>query len=197
MKEQDHKEDVHPEQVRSVKKGEPVTLSKDEYERLKEAFAQKEEYWDRLLRQQAEFENIKKRLERERNEFTKYANEALILELLTVLDDLERLVFLAEKHKEDFDSFLKGVEIILSHLYELLKKHSVKPIETKGQKFDPLFHEALMTAETDGSDENKIVEELQKGYLLDNKVIRTAKVKVAKKPETRVQKPEEEKEEKT
>lgn len=156
-----------------------VSISKEEYEQLKEALKKKDEYWDKLLRQQAEFENIKKRLERERTEFVKFANEALILELLTVLDDLERMVSLAEKHKQDFDSFLKGVEMILSHLYELLKKYGVKPIEAKDKKFDPAYHEALMTAESSERDENKIIEEFQKGYLLEGRVIRTSKVKVA------------------
>ncbi|MEW6009142.1 MAG: nucleotide exchange factor GrpE [Candidatus Omnitrophota bacterium] len=158
-----------------------VTISKLEYEKLKEADAKKNEYWDRLLRQQADFENLKKRLEREKNEFIKYANENLLVEFLTVLDDLERLVSLAEKHKQDFDSFLKGVEMILSHLYELLKKYGIKAIDTENKKFDPNFHEALMTVESDTIDDNKIVEEFQKGYLMNGRLIRTAKVKVAKK----------------
>lgn len=156
-----------------------VTISNLEYEKLKDCEAKKNEYWDRLLRQQADFENLKKRLERERNEFIKYANEGLLVELLTVLDDLERLVSLAEKHKQDFDSFLQGVEMILSHLYELLKKQGIKAIDTKDKKFDPNFHEALMRLESDSLEDNKIIEEFQKGYLLNDRLIRTSKVKVA------------------
>jgi molecular chaperone GrpE len=171
----------NPQDLKVSQKDDSVTLSKQEYDELSKAAGQKDEYWDKLLRQQAEFDNIRKRQEKERNEFIKYANENLIVQLLEVLDNLERLVSMAEEHKQDFESFLKGVEIILAHLYELLKKYGVKPIETKDKMFDPLYHEALMTVESDSAKENKIIEELQKGYILDNRVIRTSKVKVAKK----------------
>ena len=162
-----------------------VAISKEEYERLKEASSQLDEYRDRFLRQQAEFDNFRKRLEKEKGQFLKYANEGIILELLTVLDDLERLISLAEKHKQDFKSFLKGVEIILAHLYELLKKYGIKLIDTKNKQFDPIYHEALMRVESDIGD-NKIIEEFQKGYCLDSRVIRTAKVKVATAKTTEV-----------
>ncbi|MBU2540942.1 MAG: nucleotide exchange factor GrpE [Candidatus Omnitrophica bacterium] len=158
-----------------------VTISEEEYAKLKEDSSKKSEYWDKFLRQQAEFENFRKRLDKEKSQFLKYANETIILELLTVLDDLERLISLAETHKQDFETFLKGVEMILAHLYELLKKQGVKPIDAKDKKFDPLFHEALMSVESDKDEDSKIIEELQKGYILDDRVIRTAKVKVAKK----------------
>ncbi len=167
-----------------------VTITKEEHEQLKQAAKEKEEYRDKLLRQQAEFDNFRKRQEKEKLEFTKFANEAIILEMLEVLDNLERLVSLAEKHKEDFQSFLKGVEMILAHLYELLKKHGVKPIETLGKKFDPLFHEVLLAVKSETDEDNRIVEEFQKGYLLENRVIRTAKVKVAKKQNPDEQKTE-------
>lgn len=162
------------------KNGAVVTITKEEYDQLKQDERQIGEYRDKLLRQQAEFENFRKRQEKEKIEFIKFANEAIILEMLEVLDNLERLVSLAEKHKEDFQSFLKGVEMILAHLYELLKKHGVEPIETLGKKFNPLYHEVLLAVESDKDEDNKIVEEFQKGYLLENRVIRTAKVKVAK-----------------
>ncbi len=114
----------------------------------------------------------------------------LLVELLTVLDDLERLVSLAEKHKQDFDSFLQGVEMILAHLYELLKKQGIKAIDTKDKKFDPNFHEALMRLESDSLEDNKIIEEFQKGYLLNDRLIRTSKVKVSKRTENREQRTE-------
>lgn len=190
----------NPNPAPSKATGGEIVLSKKEYEELKNAAEEKTQYYDRLLRQQAEFDNFRKRQERERVEFTKFANEEIIVEVLEVLDNLERLVNLAEKHKEDFQSFLKGVELILAHLYELLKKHGVKAIETKDKKFDPMYHEVLSAVNQDGVEDNKIIEEFQKGYLLENRVIRTAKVKVAKKkedtnqkPEDRAGKPEEEK----
>ncbi|MEW6075346.1 MAG: nucleotide exchange factor GrpE [Candidatus Omnitrophota bacterium] len=158
-----------------------VTINEGEYTRLKEEAAKASEYWDRLLRLQADFENTRKRLERERTDFIRFANEGLILELLNVLDDLERAVELAQTKHEDLPAFLKGVEMILAHLYELLKKSGVKPIEAKGKQFDPHFHEAMLQVEDSAVAENSVVEELQKGYLLHDRVIRTVKVKVSKK----------------
>lgn len=158
-----------------------VTIKEEEYSRLKEEAAKAAEYWDRLLRLQADFENTRKRLEREKADFIRFANEGLIEELLNILDDLERTVELAQAKHEDLSAFLKGVEMILAHLYELLKKHGVKPIEAKGKLFDPHYHEAMMQVEDSATAENSIVEELQKGYLLHDRVVRTAKVKVSKK----------------
>jgi molecular chaperone GrpE len=105
----------------------------------------------------------------------------LMLDLLNVLDDLERTVDLAESTKQDLAAFLKGVEMILAHLYEMLKEHGVKPIDAEGKIFDPNYHEALMQVENKELPEHTIVEVLQKGYLIYERVLRTAKVKVSKK----------------
>jgi len=164
-------------------KEEIVVLKKNEVEQLRLDAEKAREYWDRLLRQQAEFENMRKRLERDRQEFQKFAHEDIIVDLLGVLDDLERSVEAAEKKQENFDAFLKGIEMILAHLYELLKKRGVTPIEAKGKKFDPHEHEALMQTETSDHDDEEVIEELQKGYKLYDRVIRTAKVRVAKEEE--------------
>ena len=101
--------------------------------------------------------------------------------MLNILDDLERVVNLAESKSQDLPAFLKGVEMILAHLYEMLKEHGVKPVDAQGKLFDPNFHEALMQSENSDLPEHTVVEELQKGYLLNDRVIRTAKVKVSKK----------------
>ncbi|MFA5430625.1 MAG: nucleotide exchange factor GrpE [Candidatus Omnitrophota bacterium] len=159
-----------------------VSVKESELRKLKEDAAKAAEYWERLLRQQAEFENIRKRMERERQDFLKFANEGLIAELLDVLDDLERTVGLAENKCQDISVFLKGVEMILAHLYELLKRHGVKPLEAAGKQFDPHYHEALMQCDDALVPEHTVLEELQKGYLLHDRVVRTAKVKVSKKP---------------
>lgn len=158
-----------------------VILKESEYLKLKEDADKAKEHWDRLLRLQADFDNTRKRLERERQDFVKFANEGIVLELLNVLDDLERAVNLAESKHEDLSAFLKGVEMILAHLYEMLKEHGVKPIEAEGKIFDPAYHEALMQVEDKDKPEHTVVEELQKGYLLNDRVIRTSKVKVSKK----------------
>ena len=163
--------------------GEVVVLKKEEYEKLKAEAKKAQENWDMFLRQQADFENIRKRLERDKQEFQKYAQEDIIVDLLGILDDLERSVDAAEKKQENFEAFLKGIEMILAHLYDLLKKRGVAPIVAKGNKFDPHQHEALMQTETQDHNDGEVMEELQKGYALHDKVIRTAKVRVAKKNE--------------
>lgn len=158
-----------------------VILKESEYLKLKGDADKAAEFADKVLRLQADFENTRKRIEREKQDFIKFANEGIILELLNVLDDLERTVSLAEAQKQDPQAFLKGIEMILVHLYEMLKEYGVKPIEAEGKLFDPHYHEALMQAENKDLPEHTVVEELQKGYLLNERVIRTAKVKVSKK----------------
>lgn len=166
-----------PEEV----KKDIVTLERAEYEKLKEQAAKADEHWQSFLRQQADFENIRKRMEREKQEFQKYACEEIIAELLGVLDDLERSVDAAEKGQENFEAFLKGIEMILAHLYELLKHRGVSPIEAKGKKFNPHEHEALMQSESKDHEDEEVIEELQKGYKIGDRVVRTSKVRVAKK----------------
>ncbi len=158
-----------------------ITLKESEYLELKEEAEKAKEYWDKILRLQADFDNMRKRLEREKQDFIKFANEGIILELLNVLDDLERTVGLAESQHQDLSSFLKGVEMILAHLYEMLKEYGVKPIEAEGKIFDPHLHEAMMQVENKEIPEHTVVEEMQKGYMLNDRVIRTSKVKVSKK----------------
>lgn len=157
-----------------------VNIPEAEYLKLKQEAESAKEHWDNFLRLKADFENNRKRQEREKQDFVKFANEGIILELLNVLDDLERVVDLAESKHSDLQSFLKGVEMILAHLYEMLKEYGVKPIEAEGKLFDPNYHEALMQIENKELPEHTVVEEMQKGYLLNDKVIRTAKVKVSK-----------------
>lgn len=164
-----------------AKEEKTVTLKETEYLQLKDEAEKAKEYWDKLLRVQAEFENTRKRLERDKQDFVKFANEGIIAELLNILDDLERTTELAQSKHQDLPAFLKGVEMILAHLYEMLKEYGVKPIEAEGKIFDPHYHEALMQIENKDLPEHTIVEELQRGYLLNERVIRTSKVKVSKK----------------
>jgi molecular chaperone GrpE len=203
MKEKDkqqHKSQFKQEQAGQDKQAQEATgkLQVDirEYEELKKKAAQSQEYFERLLRLQAEFENTKKRLQREKAEFIKFANEEIISELLIVLDDLERAVESARKvdqkqedNKEDISSLVKGVELTLIHLTELLKKKGLLAIEAKGKPFDPHLHEAWEMVNSE-LPEGIVAQELQRGYMLNGRVIRTAKVKVSKKPETRVQEPD-------
>lgn len=176
----DHKKEESDQAPEAGKAKEKlITIPQDEYDRLLEESAKNKEYQDKYLRLQADFENARKRLEKQCQDFSKYANEGIILELLNILDDLERAAQLAENKGANLDTFLKGVEMILAHLYEMLKEHGVKPVEVIDKPFDPATSEALMQVEADVP-EHTVIEELQKGYYLSDRVIRTAKVKVSK-----------------
>ncbi len=159
---------------------ETVTVNAVEYQKILHDL---EEAKDKNLRLYAEFDNARKRMDREKLEFIRYANQDLIVDFLNILDDLERSVEAARAKHEDYTAFLKGVEMVMSHIYDLLKKNEVKPIEAKGKMFDPHCHEALMQEENNDVDEGIILEEFQKGYMLGDRVIRTNKVKVSKKKE--------------
>jgi len=176
------KENIRESQGEHEEGKKAITLNQEEYNQLKAEADKSREYWDKILRLQADFENTRKRLEREKQDFVRFANENLIINLLNVIDDLERTLELAQAKHEDFSAFLKGVEMILAHLYDLLKKQGLSSIEAKGKQFDPNFHEALLKIDTDEFTEDTVVEELQKGYTLNGRVVRTAKVKVAKGP---------------
>ncbi len=132
-----------------------------------------ENYLEQLKYLQADFENYKKRISREREEFINTANENLIKELLTVLDDFE-MANTHAKNKED----LEGLNLIHKNLLKILEKFGLKKIETKGKKFDHNYHEVLLKEPSD-KEEGVILEELQAGYLLNGKVIRHSKVKIS------------------
>ncbi|MBF0531564.1 MAG: nucleotide exchange factor GrpE [Candidatus Omnitrophica bacterium] len=154
-----------------------ASIPSEEYERL---LSEAAEYKDRNVRLVAEFDNARKRWERERIDFRKFANEGLIIEFLDILDDLERTVAVAQAKHEDYEAFLKGVELVMGQINKMLSQHGVKPLEAKGKKFDPHSQEVLYQEPNDAVEEGTVLEELQKGYCLGDRVIRTAKVKLAK-----------------
>ncbi|RAP53639.1 MAG: nucleotide exchange factor GrpE [Methanosphaera sp. rholeuAM130] len=155
------------------KQEEKETTSDEIIEQLEN---QVQEYRDKLQRSQADFENFKKRSIKEKQEFVKYANEGLILKVLEAYEDLGR----ALEVKEDKD-LREGVELIYKKMDKILKDEGVEEIETEHQKFDPYKHEALMTQKNDDYENNEIIQDLQKGYTLNSKVIRYSKVIVCKK----------------
>ncbi|GEM_PF-547578 len=161
--------------------------AKDRYIKVKESqrdqwIQEARDYKDKYLRLCAEFDNARKRMEREKQEFVKYASQDLLKEFLGVVDNLERTVEAAKAQHQDYDSFLKGIEMVMNQLHGLLAKQGVKPIEAVGKPFDHNCHEVLMQEESD-QDDGMVLEEYQKGYYLQDRVLRTAKVKVAKKRE--------------
>ncbi len=161
------------------------TAAQDESveERLKAAEAKAEENHDRLLRVTAEFENYKKRMERDMNDFKKFANESLIKDILPIVDNLERALEIPEGDNEKtFDGLRKGVEMTLKGLMDGLKKFGVVPIESFEKPFDPNLHQAVMTEESDKHSESTVSQVLQKGYMIQDRLLRPAMVVVSKKP---------------
>jgi len=134
-----------------------------------------ETYLEQLKYLQADFDNYKKIVLRERENFVKQANENLIKELLTILDEFERSLVLI-KNKDD----LRGLELIYKNFLKILENFGLKKIEAVGKKFDPYYHEVILQEESD-EPEGTILQEIQKGYMLNSKIIRHAKVKIAKK----------------
>lgn len=145
---------------------------------LKEAKAQAEDYYNRLQRLQAEFDNFRKRTLKEKEELVKYASERVVAELLPVIDNFERALE-AAKNSQDISSFAQGVEMIFRQLNNVLGKEGLAPIEAVGQAFDPNIHEAIMQVESEEHPANTVVEEVQKGYYLKDKVLRPSMVKVS------------------
>jgi molecular chaperone GrpE len=135
---------------------------------------------NQFLRLSADFSNYKKRVEKEKLDGMKYANEKIIVEMLTVVDNLERAI----SHSEDAaneEALLSGIKMVHKSLMEILKKQGLEAIPTEGQPFDHFLHHAVMTEHSDEVEVDTIIQEFQKGYTLNTKVIRPSMVKVASK----------------
>jgi molecular chaperone GrpE len=143
------------------------------------------ENYERLLRVSAEFENYKKRASRDLAELRKFANQSLIKEMLSVVDNLELAMNSTNGHKTIDQGLLQGLDMTHKEILKVFEKFNVKPIEAKGQAFDPTFHEAVMQEATDEFDENTVINELQKGYLIHDRLLRPAMVVVARPKESK------------
>ena len=146
-----------------------------EFEQLK---AERDRLLDRLARLQAEFENARKRAERERAEFREFATGSVAEQFLTVLDNLE----LALKSKGSAEQLRSGVSLIVKQMEEILEKMQVKAVPTVGEAFDPRFHEALGTVERDDLPDQHVAEEIRRGYKVRERLLRPALVRVAHNP---------------
>ena len=149
------------------KKDADIKLLKKENERLNEL----------ILRKMADMENLKKRIERDKTEFYQYALSEFLKELFTVLDNFERA--LESQDQGNGKSFREGVEMIYKQYQDMLVKFGARPIEIEGKKFDPRLHQAFITEESEDVQELEVIEELQKGYTLHNRLLRPTLVKVA------------------
>jgi molecular chaperone GrpE len=178
-----HIESKHPKKKKEEK----------EIEELKKKLEEKEketkEYYDRMLRQAADLENFKKRAAKDKEEWTKFANEDLIKAILPVIDNLERAVNHAEK-VADTGVMIEGVRLTIKQILQTLNRFGLASFESVGKPFDPSVHEAMLVVESDQHQPNHVVEEFQKGYLLNSRLLRPATVSVSKPPEKEVERTE-------
>jgi molecular chaperone GrpE len=172
----------HLEEEREEKEKEIEELKK----KLEEEEKELKGHYDRLLRLAADFENFKKRAVREKEDWTKFANEDLIRAILPFIDNLERAVNHAQK-VADTGVLIEGVRLTIQQLLQALNKFGLSSFQSVGKPFDPAVHEAMLVVETDEHEPNQVVEEFQKGYLLNDRLLRPATVSVSKTPEKEVQ----------
>jgi molecular chaperone GrpE len=140
--------------------------------------AEKAELQDRVLRARAEFDNFRRRAERERSEYLQFAGMETIREILPIVDDFERALKVETADRD----YAKGVELIYQRMLDSLKKMGLEPIETAGKKFDPNLHQAVERVQTEDAEDQAILSEFQRGYNFKGKLLRPAMVKVAVHP---------------
>ena len=149
-------------------------------EALKALQKERDAYKEQFLRAVADFDNYRKRIERERREFSEYAASDVLLELLPIIDNFERA--LQAPAAGDTESFKRGIELIHKQMLELLRKRGVTRIDAQGADFDPNVHQAVIHEPSEEHREGEVMEELQRGYKLGDRLLRPAMVKVAKRP---------------
>jgi molecular chaperone GrpE len=150
----------------------------EQTEALETLRREKDALQDRLLRTAAEFDNYRKRVDRERRELSEYAGADILSDMLPIIDDLERALQAAPGGEAE--SYRRGVELIHKQMTDLLRKRGVKPIEAVGTQFDPRYHEAVMNEVSGEHREGEVMAELRRGYTLGDRLLRPATVKVAK-----------------
>ncbi|RKQ17993.1 nucleotide exchange factor GrpE [Oceanobacillus bengalensis] len=181
MNEEELGEETEQEVIDSnedVKDEESNLVFKELEEKVELLQKEKEDTYQRMLRLQAEFDNYKKRTQKEKEADRKYKSQDLVTELLPAIDNLERA--LQVETTDETKSIVDGISMVHRQLLDALKSQGVETIETEGQEFDPNLHHAVMQVEDESFESNLVVEELQKGYILKDRVIRPAMVKVNK-----------------
>ena len=148
-------------------------------EKLKKSDFESKQAYDRFLRVSADFENYKKRTAREICEIKKYANESLISEMLNVVDNLERAITSSSGNDKLNSCFIEGVGMTLKEILKVFENYGVKPIESLCKTFDPNFHQAVMQQESNEHPENTVISELQKGYMIHDRLLRPSMVVVS------------------
>ena len=164
-------------------KGEKSTAAEgDLVGKFEEAEKKAAENYDKYLRAVAELDNYRKRAVREKADAIKYGNENLLRDILPLVDNVDRALEHAGS-SDDFEAFKKGLKMLHEQLLCCLKKYGVEMIDTAGKDFDPNVHEAMLQVESDEHEASKVVSEFERGYLLNGRLLRPAKVCVCKQPE--------------
>ena len=166
----------------------PVDPLKEMEEKVESLEKEAAENHDRLLRMAAEFENYKKRATREMNDFRKFANESFAKAMLPVVDSMDLAVESSSNDKHVNNSMVEGVNMTLKEILKIFEQFGVKRFESIGNTFDPNLHQAVMQEETDAFPENTVSKELQKGFMIYDRLLRPAMVVVSKKPEKQTKK---------
>jgi len=148
-------------------------------EKLQKSELESKQAYDRFLRVSADFENYKKRAAREMSEFRKYANESLISEMLNVVDNLERAIISSTGNDKINNCLVEGVGMTLKEILKVFENYGVKPIESLCKAFDPNFHQAVMQQDSEEHPENTVIAELQKGYMIHDRLLRPSMVIVS------------------
>jgi molecular chaperone GrpE len=167
----------------------PLKEMEEQVESLKKEAA---ENHDRLLRMAAEFENYKKRATREMNDFRKFANESFAKAMLPVVDSMDLAIESSSNDKHVSNSMVEGVNMTLKEILKVFEQFGVRRFESVGHTFDPNLHQAVMQEETDAFPENTVSKELQKGFMIHDRLLRPAMVIVSKKPENQKKKDQKE-----
>lgn len=183
---QDVSEEALQEMAQAAEQDAAAGSLAQEIEKLAIELAQKtreaEEAGDKYRRTYADFENYRKRMQRDQAEFRKYANEQMALELLTVIDHLSLALKHANEGGNSGDALQQGVEMVHKQFRDVLEKFGITPFKAEGESFDPAMHEAMIQVETGDVPENMVVQVFQDGYRYHEKILRHAKVGVSKKP---------------
>lgn len=171
-------DDLPPQDAAGGASGDPAREGAGTSAELEALKRERDEHYDRYLRKVAEFDNYRRRVERERREQADRAVVSLLEDLLTIVDDFERA--LGVDAGETGAAYRKGVEMIHARLVDLLRKQGVTPIDALGQDFDPNLHEAVMQESSADHRDNEVIAVLRKGYTLNDRLLRPAAVKVAR-----------------
>ncbi len=175
----DEREDIVNDEPQAATSAPVADLGPGPAVDVEEIQRQRDEYYDLLLRKTAEFENYRKRVDRDRQNVSEAAAADLLADLLPLVDDLERALT-ADPGTEGAEAYRRGVELIHRQLVDLLRKRGVRPIEALGADFDPYYHQAVAHEAVEGRRDGEVIEEFRRGYMLGDRLLRPSMVKVAK-----------------